>query len=226
MRPIAIPLGAAVVVALAACQTAPAAPAATTAVPSAPPAAPAAPSTDTEQAVANLAIEALAAELKIPADGIEVESVRAVDWPDSSLGCPQPDRAYLQVVTPGHAITLRAGGAVHVVHEANNRAFVCRQPQAGAAASPAGGELGFARQLQLARRDLAGRLNVAESEVRMIAATPVTFDDASLDCPEPGAQYAQVETEGWVMTLRHGGREYAYHADAQRAIPCPRITAE
>jgi hypothetical protein len=39
-------------------------------------------------------------------------------------------------------------------------------------------------------------------------------------------QYAQVETDGWVLTLRHGEREFTYHADAHHAIPCPDIAAE
>ena len=28
------------------------------------------------------------------------------DWPDTSLGCPQPGKAYAQVVTPGYLIKL------------------------------------------------------------------------------------------------------------------------
>ena len=54
----------------------------------------------------------------------------------------------------------------------------------------------------------------------------VAFTDASLGCPNPGMQYAQQEIAGWVMVLRHGNRDYTYHADATRAIPCPEITAE
>lgn len=216
MRKFTIPLGAAIAMVLAACQSAPVATASE----------PAAPFADKEHAAASLAVDVLAAELKIPKDDILVESVRAVDWGDSSLGCPQPDRAYLQVVTPGHEITLRANGAVHVVHEADNRAFVCRQAKASGGTAGAGMSLGFAKQLQLARKDLAGRLNVAEAEIRMGAATPATFDDASLGCPEPGVDYAPVETEGWVMTLRYAGRDFQYHADAHRAIPCPPISSE
>ncbi|HET8692550.1 MAG TPA: hypothetical protein VFM30_10505, partial [Steroidobacteraceae bacterium] len=46
--------------------------------------------TDAERGIAQLAIETLAADLKSPADGILVDTVRAVDWRDSSLGCPKP----------------------------------------------------------------------------------------------------------------------------------------
>ena len=62
--------------------------------------------TEQERDVARLAIDALAADLQIAKDGILVDTIRAVDWPDSSYGCPQPGRAYLTVITPGHKITL------------------------------------------------------------------------------------------------------------------------
>jgi hypothetical protein len=222
MRPIAIPLVAAIVAVLAACQTAPAA--------SAPPAAPETPATpqlsDTESAAATVAIDALAAELGIAREQISVQSVSAVDWPDSSLGCPKPGMAYLSVVTPGHRVTLLANGKLHSVHEANNKAFVCRQARSVAGASSTGIDLTSRKQMLQARKDLAMRLNVPEADIRMGAITPTTWVDASLGCPEAGTQYAQVESEGWLLVLNHGTREYTYHADAQRILPCPPITAE
>ncbi len=210
MRQLAIPLGAAIVVVLAACQAAPAQTATTQL-------------SDTESAAASVAVDALAAELKIPKDGIVVESVRAVDWRDSSLGCPKPGMAYMQVITPGHEVTLRAEGVVHVVHEANNKAFACRQAKSVAGAEASGIDITYRKQQQQARKDLAARLNVPEADILMGRVSPTTWVDASLGCPEPGTQYAQVETEGWIFVLQHRGREYTYNADAQRAIPCPAI---
>jgi hypothetical protein len=222
MRPLAIPLGAALIVVLAACQTAPAA--------SVPPAAPEAPAasqlSDTDSAAANVALDALAAELGIARDQISVKSVEAVDWPDSSLGCPKPDMAYLSVVTPGHRVTLLANGKLHSVHEADNKAFVCQQARSVAGATSTGTDLTARKQMLKARKDLAMRLNVTEADIRMGATTPTTWVDASLGCPEAGIQYAQVETEGWLLVLNHGAREYTYHADAQRVLPCPAITAQ
>jgi hypothetical protein len=236
MRQIAIPLGAAVVAVLAACQTAPPEPA-PPAEPSAPapaavPAPDAAPQlSDTERAVAGLAIDALAADLGIDRDRITVQSVSAVSWGDSSLGCPKPDMGYLSVVTPGHRVMLLAEGKLYSVHEAKNRAFVCRHPSP--ALSPVSGrtvtgasQLPFRVQQQLARQDLARRLGVSEADIRLGVVTPETWEDASLGCPEPGVMYAQVETAGWVLKLRHGEREYRYHADAHRAIPCPPVSAD
>jgi len=47
---------------------------------------------------------------------IAVIKVEAVDWPDTSLGCPQPDMMYAQVITPGYRIVLSCAGETHVYH--------------------------------------------------------------------------------------------------------------
>ena len=54
--------------------------------------------TDTEQAAAELAIETITAELGVARESIEISAVRAVDWRDSSFGCPKPGKAYLDWV--------------------------------------------------------------------------------------------------------------------------------
>ncbi|MEO0972698.1 MAG: nuclear transport factor 2 family protein, partial [Pseudomonadota bacterium] len=60
--------------------------------------------------------ELAARSLGVTVEQVEVDSVRAVEWSDASLGCPQPGYAYPQVVTPGYQISLRVGGVRHVVH--------------------------------------------------------------------------------------------------------------
>ena len=39
-------------------------------------------------------------------ENIAIISVVAVEFSDSSLGCPSPDMAYLQVITPGHKVVV------------------------------------------------------------------------------------------------------------------------
>jgi len=181
--------------------------------------------TGTERDIAQLAIDALAADLQIAKDKIAIDTIRAVDWPDSSIGCPQPGRAYLQVVTPGHKITLRANGQIYFVHEANHHAIVCRQAKVFGGITPQR-EIVFAKQMLAAQKDLADRLGVPTSDIRPALGEERTWDDASLSCPEPGVEYPPGKVTGWVLTLKHGMRDYTYHTDLRRTIPCPRITAE
>ena len=172
-----------------------------------------------------LAVATLAADLGVPEERISVDSVRAVEWSDSSLGCPQPGQAYLQVITPGHRVTLRVDGASHFVHEARGRAFVCRQRKAVAGLTPEL-ELEWGEQALAARRDLAGRLAVPEEAIRLVAARASRWDDSSLGCPVEGEVYRAGPIEGYVLTLEHAGRRYTYHTDLARTIPCPPITAD
>jgi hypothetical protein len=74
----------------------------------------------------SLAVDDLAQHLDIPADQIEVREVRAVTWPDASLGCPQPDMMYAQVLTDGLLIQLEAGGELYFYHSGGNQLpFLC-----------------------------------------------------------------------------------------------------
>jgi hypothetical protein len=76
----------------------------------------------------NAAIDDLSKRTGIPKSDIKVVSVEAVQWPDASVGCPQPDRMYAQVVTPGYLIILEAGGQTYEYHSAGAGVGLC-QPQ-------------------------------------------------------------------------------------------------
>jgi hypothetical protein len=186
---------------------------------------PAVPLTNTERTVAERAVTTLAEELGVPKEQVLVDTVRAVQWSNSSLGCPKPGIAYRDVITPGYKVTLRVDRQVHVVHEAGNRTFVCQQDKAMGGITPKL-DLSFGPQMVEARKDLAARLHVPEREILFQSSEGKTWGDASLGCPEPGVQYAQAEVRGWVLTFRHKQRVYTYHTDLTRTIPCPRISSE
>lgn len=175
--------------------------------------------------IATLAVNALADDLGVPIAAITVDTVRTVDWRDSSIGCPQPDQAYLDVITPGHKITLRVDKRFYTVHEANGRAFVCHRRKADPAASPQLG-LEWGPMALQARRDLAATLGVAEDQIVVASAAATTWSDTSLGCAEPGVEYDVGDRKGYVLTLRHGSRNFTYHTDLERVIPCPPIGAD
>lgn len=52
----------------------------------------------------------------IPEAQIGLFLVSAAQWPDTSMGCPQPGQVYSQVITPGYQILLQAGGKMFVYH--------------------------------------------------------------------------------------------------------------
>lgn len=55
-------------------------------------------------------VAAIAEELGAAASDVTVVSATPEVWPDASLGCPQPDMLYAQVVTPGFRVVVEVGG--------------------------------------------------------------------------------------------------------------------
>ena len=49
-------------------------------------------------------------------DAVTVLSTEEVEWSDTSLGCPQPDEMYAQVITPGYLIVLETGAETYRYH--------------------------------------------------------------------------------------------------------------
>ena len=58
----------------------------------------------------------LVKQFGITANEIRVVEARATTWPDASLGCPQSDSVYAQVLTPGYWILLESDGRQYPYH--------------------------------------------------------------------------------------------------------------
>ena len=76
------------------------------------------------QALVQLAKEDLARRLDLSVSQISVVSAEPVDWPDTSLGCPQPGMMYAEVITPGYRIVLGATGQTYDYHTGTEQYFV------------------------------------------------------------------------------------------------------
>jgi hypothetical protein len=62
------------------------------------------------------AIDHLSKSLNLPVANIQLVSIEAIKWSDSSLGCPQEGYMYAQVITPGFLIMLEAKGQTYQYH--------------------------------------------------------------------------------------------------------------
>ena len=72
--------------------------------------------------------EDLAERLSVAETQISLVEARSVVWPDTSLGCPQPGMAYLQVPQDGALIILRASGQLYEYHNGGTRGlFLCEK---------------------------------------------------------------------------------------------------
>lgn len=177
---------------------------------------------DTERATAiRLAEVALSQELGVEPGTLVVQDVSAVEWADSSLGCPEKGIRYLPVLTAGHRVVLEYTGRAYVMHVGAGRAVRCERGNAKLEREKRQGAAVVVRLLGEARRDLAGRIGVPEVEVKPSALRRTTWPDASLGCSRPGEMYAQVATEGFVIELQVAETRYSYHTDQQRVVFCP-----
>lgn len=74
-----------------------------------------------------LAMADLAADLGLAEDEIIPISVEAHTFPDASLGLPQKDMQYAQVLTPGYIMTLSVDGQTYTYHGADTTVVRARQ---------------------------------------------------------------------------------------------------
>lgn len=71
------------------------------------------------------AIDALATKLKMKKDDIKVVSVKEKEWNDSSLGCPEKGKLYIQSITAGYLIELSVRSKTYIYHGGLNRVVSC-----------------------------------------------------------------------------------------------------
>ena len=161
-------------------------------------------------------------------DAVTVVSAEEMEWSDASLGCPDPDAMYAQVITPGYLIVLESdGGTVnfHTGIDPEGPLVQCADDGTPAALSQVdiapqmGVETPLSRLIQRAVEDLAQTASVASDSVTVVSAEEMEWSDTSLGCPEPGGMYAQVITPGYQIVLETGGNAYHYHAAADPEGP-------
>jgi len=71
----------------------------------------------------------LAQRLSIQRGDITLVEAKAVTWSDGSLGCPQPDMVYAQVLTPGYLVKLKYDIHEFEYHAGKNGSLTyCRSP--------------------------------------------------------------------------------------------------
>ncbi|HEU65152.1 MAG TPA: hypothetical protein ENN57_00615 [Chloroflexi bacterium] len=87
-----------------------------------------APVLDSAEPAVEQAKEDLANRKGVDKEHVTVVAVKAVNWPDTSLGCPEPGMVYAQVITPGYRILLSYGGQTYEYHsDQGDRVVYCQQ---------------------------------------------------------------------------------------------------
>ncbi len=168
-----------------------------------------------------LAKRDLAKRLGMPTNEIGIVSVEAVEWPDASLGCPEPGMMYAQVITPGYRITLEAGGKRYEYHsDWGKRVVLCAEEERPA--PPAITPPSIEGLVELAKRDLAQRLGISANEINVIRVVEMELPIQDLGCPggrEPGFTIPAF-VMGYEIVLSAKGEEHVYHGRGARVVFC------
>lgn len=165
-----------------------------------------------------LAIKTLAKQNDVALDKIQVDSVKAVQWSDSSLGCPQPGMMYAQVVTPGFLVTLLdvSKSTTHFVHVGAGRAVVC--DKTGSTSTQTDKNLRFHHRWQLsqkAQKLLAERLSVTHNEVRIVGNRNIPPDELPASCT---GKESKIDTQ--IIELSYKNKVYRYSVVNNNLVAC------
>jgi hypothetical protein len=80
------------------------------------------------QALVDLARADLALKLGDQAETIALLGVAKRDFADASLGVPEPDKLYAQVITPGYVLRFGVGDKVYTYHGSGERVVLAPEP--------------------------------------------------------------------------------------------------
>lgn len=69
--------------------------------------------------------------------------------------------------------------------------------------------------IEQAKEDLAKRRSIPATQINLVEATEVEWNDSSFGCPQPGMSYLQVITPGYRIVLEVNGTLYEYHSNRE-----------
>lgn len=72
--------------------------------------------------------------------------------------------------------------------------------------------------VQAAVAAYAAELGAPPEAIEVLSVEPVTWNDGSLGCPQPGQMYIQVIIPGYRVTLGHAGQQATYHTDENTTV--------
>jgi hypothetical protein len=78
---------------------------------------------------------------------------------------------------------------------------------------PTPADPGLQRLIEKAKEDLAQRLSISLTQIRLVESTEVEWSDSGLGCPQPGMDYLQVITPGYLILLEVNAQTYEYHSN-------------
>lgn len=77
-----------------------------------------------------------------------------------------------------------------------------------------------AELVRLTRESVARATDLPVRRVQLVSVEAVVWTDSALNCPQPDATPLPMSIDGYRIRLRVGDRDYVFHTDIDRFIPC------
>ncbi len=153
------------------------------------------------------AIKALADELGIGTEEIQILSVEDVNWPDGCLGVVRMGVMCTQQIVPGFSIILQANGEKYEYHTNADGSVVVKSPLTNAEAPQ-----------KAAQQVLARLLGIDPASINVASSHPIEWGDACLGVAQPGVVCAQMVTPGFIILLEANGKQYELHTNEDGSL--------
>lgn len=177
------------------------------------------------QAAVEAAREYLAEHLEVDRGQVGLVYAEPGEWPDTSLGCPEPGKIYAQVLTPGYRVVLQVGNRQYELHTERygKQVVFCRGPVPGERI-PLNRARSKEEVIALARAHLADRLGVPLEVVKVVSVEEEGWEDDALGCPQPPGNLPDRAypgpIPGYRIVLTAEGVQYEYHSGRVWLIFC------
>jgi hypothetical protein len=157
------------------------------------------------------AVTALSRTLSLPPEKIALVSSEAVTWPDGCLGVQKIGMMCAQNQVSGFRIVLSANGTQYEFH--TNQDGSTLQPVEGVQVA------GPAQDAMI--KQLAANLGLQSSDIRVISAANVIWNDTCMGVEINGTACTQKDIPGYLFVLEANGHQYEYHTNdtGSRSVP-------
>lgn len=176
------------------------------------------------QVLVGAVIADLADYLGVEAVEIDVVTVEQVVWNGYSVDCDpvRSDDERQCADLSGFRVVLSAEGESYEYRTDTASGFVmCDCDTSDVPGEPVLLDTYLRSLVDVARRHLAGRLDLPLRRVFVVAASPMVWTDGSLGCGSGEQDTDPTPVHGYQIILRIGRETYEYHSDLRQVIWCP-----
>ena len=189
------------------------------------------PAVDIDVDFAQAIISDLATHLDIPNNRVQIVSVEASRWGETTLGCGGNPETSEEIAirnvldaaqVDGYKYVLLVGNTLYEYHTEDTMRYLRCEKQ-----STVSGEVLIAvdplasETLRVVQSLLATELDLSTRRVQLVDMLPVTWTDTSLGCPQPEQTYTETTIQGYHIVVTVADELYIYHSDSNTVYPCP-----